>query len=245
MSEGSGERASEGAVARSVTRPSGAGHSTAPVSPTRSRAALIGSIVAAVVSVLAFATLHEVSEGARAMHASDVALAAKNPELALAEAHEAATHVAPFSPWSDRGYARLEALAEDAEARGDDDLATSAWQAIRAAETATRGPLTSDSARRKRAEAAIGRIDARRMLVLSTRTPGMVRFDENELARRHGRDVTPSNGTFALFATGAVLTAVAAAMLLRAGFAFRGPRSFAAIAAVALGASAVALALGR
>lgn len=206
---------------------------------------MTASAVAAVVSVLAFALLHEVSEGSRAMHASDVALAAKNPELALAEAHEAATHVAPFSPWSERGYSRLEALADDAEARGDDELATNAWQAIRAAETATRGPFTSDSARKRKAEAAIGRIDARRMLVLSTRTPGMVRFDENELARRHGRDVTPASGTFVLFATGAVLTAIAAALLLRAGFALRGPRSYAAVAAVAVGASAVALALGR
>lgn len=179
------------------------------------------------------------------MLASDVALAAKNPDLAIVEAFDAACHPAPLSPWSDAGFARLREIAEDAETRGDDELAASAWRAIRAAEVANKGPFTRDSARRAHAEAALARIDARRAAVTAARSPGLVRFDEGELARRQGRDPTPSDGAMLALGLGAVAAIAAAAFLARAGFAFRGRSSLVALAVTAAALGVVALALSR
>lgn len=207
--------------------------------------AKIASVVLAVLAVLLVAIVHQHREGSRAMLASDVALAAKNPDGAVAEAFEAATHVAPFSPYSEQGFARLREIAEDAETRGDDDLAASAWRAVRAAEVATKGPFSSDPARRAHAEAALARIDARRMAVTAARSPGLVRFDEGELAKRNGRDPTPANGTLVALGVGAVLALVAAGLLARLGFALRGRRGIVLSAGTVVALALVAFALSR
>lgn len=203
------------------------------------------SVLLAIVAVLLLATLHETREGSRALLASDVAMAAKNPDLAVAEAFDAATHVAPFSPWSEQGFTRLQSIAEDAETRGDDELAETAWRALRAAEVSTRSPFSSDGARRKRAESALARIDARRMLVTASRSPGFVRFEEGQLAKMHGRDPTPATTTFAVLGLGASLALGAAILLARSGFAFRGRVSLFGAGLAAAGAALVALALSR
>jgi len=208
------------------------------------RAKLAG-LALACTAVLLLAALHQHREGARAMLASDAALAAKNPDLAVVEALEAATHVAPFSPSSEAGFARLREIAEDAETRGDDDLAQAAWRAIRAAEIATKGPFSSDPARRAHAEAALARIDARRMAVTAARSPGLVRFDEGELARRNARDPTPTSATFLVLGAGAALAMLGAGLMARAGFAFRGRGSLAAAALTAGAFGLVAFALSR
>lgn len=199
----------------------------------------------AALATLALATVHETREGANAMLASDVALAAKNPDLAIAEAFSAATHVAPFSPYAREGHARLRQIAEDAENRGDDELALTAWRAIRAAEVATKSPFSGDAARRKHAEAAIARIDARRMLVLGAKSPGFVRFDEGELAKRHGRDPTPAPFTFLVLGAAAVAFATASGALARRGFGLRGRPSWIAAAVVGVSVAGAAFALAR
>ncbi len=202
----------------------------------------------ALLALLLFASLHEAQEGAQAMRASDAALAAKNPELAIAEAYQAAARVAPLSPWSERGFARLQAIAEDAEARGDDELAQTAWHAVRSAEVTTQGPLSGNPGRRRRAEVALGRIDARRMLVLAARSPGLAglaREGESALGRAHGQDATPATGGLLLLGLGAVLSMTAAAVLVRSGFALRGRPELAAVGGLLLGALGVALALAR
>ncbi len=212
--------------------------------PTGTRAKVV-SLVLAIVAVALLAILHQHREGSRAMLASDVAIAAKNPDTAVIEAFEAATHVAPFSPYSEAGFARLREIAEDAENRGDDDLAQAAWRSIRAAEIATKGPFSTDPARRAHAEAALSRIDARRMAVTAARSPGLVRFDEGELAKRNARDPTPSNGTFLALGAGAVVAMLAAGLLARVGFAFRGRSSLVAAAVTAGALGLVAFALSR
>lgn len=218
----------------------------APPPETRPRRAwLVGAGAAlALTALVGAAASHEAEEGARAMRASDAALAAKNPELAVAEAYLAATHVAPLSPWSDRGYARLQTIADDAEARGDDDLAETAWHAIRSAEVATSGPLSGNPARRRRAELALGRIDARRMLVLAARTPGLARPSEGALAKAHGEDGAPRASTLVSLGGGSLLAVVCALALVRAGS--RGGRgAVAAACGFAVGLAGVTLALAR
>lgn len=208
----------------------------------RARAA---SVVLATVAVFFFAALHETRSGARAMLSSDAAITAKNADLAIAEAFDAATHVAPFSPYAEQGYARMQSIAEDAETRGDDELAETAWRAIRAACVSTRNPFSSDGARQKRAETALARIDARRLLVLAARSPGFQRLGEAQLAKVHGRDPTPATATFAALGLGASLASFAAVMLARSGFAFRGRTSIALAGLAAAGAGLVAVALTR
>lgn len=220
-----------------------------PPGPRTRRAWLAGAAAVAFTfaALMAAAISHEADEGARAMRASDAALAAKNPELAVAEAYLAATHVAPLSPWSDRGYARLQTLADDAEARGDDDLAETAWHAIRSAEVATAGPLSGSPARRRRAELALGRIDARRMLVLAARTPGLARPNEGALAKAHGEDGTPKAATLASLGAGSLLAVACALALVRSGSRGSGGARSAVAAACGLvvGLAGVTLALAR
>ena len=94
-------------------------------------------------------------------------------------------------------------------------------------------------------EAALSRIDARRMAVTAARSPGLVRFDEGELAKRNARDPTPSNGTFLALGAGAVVAMLAAGLLARVGFAFRGRSSLVAAAVTAGALGLVAFALSR
>ncbi|HQY63647.1 MAG: hypothetical protein IPF92_02245 [Myxococcales bacterium] len=219
---------------------------SSPPGPARRRAWLGGAAAGALTlaALVAAASTHEADEGARAIRASDAALAAKNPELAVAEAYLAATHVAPFSPWADRGHARLQAIADDAEARGDDDLAEIAWHAIRSAEVATSGPLSGNPARRRRAELALGRIDARRMLVLAARTPGLARPNEGALAKAHGEDGTPKAAALASLGAGSLLAAVCALALVSGGTR-GGRRALAAACGLVVGLAGVAFALVR
>lgn len=220
----------------------GDGPKVRSVPTTRLRIASVGL---GVLAVLLLATLHETRAGSRAILASDLALAAKAPDLAVAEAFDAATHIAPFSPYSEAGYSRLVSIAEDAETRGDDDLAETAWRAIRAAEVGGRSPFSFDGSRRRRAEAALARIDSRRMLVLAARSPGFVRFDEGQLAKMHGRDPTPATTTFVMLGLGAMLAFGAAGVLARTGFALRGRPSLVGAGAAAVGAILVAVAMAR
>lgn len=221
------------------------GGAAAPPPEARPRRAWLAGAGAALalMALVTAAASHEADEGARAMRASDAALAAKNPELAVAEAYLAATHVAPLSPWSDRGYARLQTIAEDAEARGDDDLAETAWHAIRSAEVATSGPLSGSPARRRRAELALGRIDSRRMLVLAARTPGLARPSEGALAKAHGEDGTPKAATLASLGGGSLLAVACALALARTGA--RGRSAVAAACGLVVGVAGVTLALAR
>ncbi len=179
------------------------------------------------------------------MRRSDEALAAKDPNLALSEAQLAAEATALLSPYPDRGYARIEALAQDAEARGDDEGAEAAWRAMRTAQIATKGPLVDTRARRVHAEQALARIGTRHLLIDAARIPGSARLGEAELRARIARDPTPPSAAFAILGAGAALFAASAAALALEGPRLpRGPGLRMALGA-ALGVGLVALALAR
>jgi hypothetical protein len=100
------------------------------------RFALLGLISVAFVVLAGGA--HELTVGARAIRESDEAFARGDLPAAIVHAHAAAEAMVPTSPYPARGYARLDAIARDAEARGDDPTAATAWRAMRSAAKATR-----------------------------------------------------------------------------------------------------------
>jgi hypothetical protein len=79
------------------------------------------------------ATLRAVLDGEREIAASDAAFDANDLHGAIAHARRAASAYAPGAAHVERGYARLLAVARGAEATGQSDVATLAWQAERAA----------------------------------------------------------------------------------------------------------------
>jgi hypothetical protein len=117
-------------------------------------------IALVVLSVLAVATLREIHVGEAEVAAADAAAQRSDWGDAVSHARAAAEAFAPGSPWPSRGWARLEALGHDAEARGDDATALLAYGAMRSAALATRGLGTGADAWRSRAEEGIARVTA-------------------------------------------------------------------------------------
>lgn len=79
------------------------------------------------------ATARAVLDGEREIAASDVAFDANELHGAIQHARRAASAYAPGAPHVERGYARLLAIARGAEASGQPEIATLAYQAQRAA----------------------------------------------------------------------------------------------------------------
>ena len=77
---------------------------------------------------------------------------------AVLHARAAAEALVPGSPWPARGWARLEAIGHDAEARGDDPTALLAYGAMRAAALATRAPGAGADAWRRKADEGLARV---------------------------------------------------------------------------------------
>lgn len=78
-------------------------------------------------------TLYTSSRGEAELRASDVAFAAGELERSLSHARHAASAYVPGASHVDAAYARLQAIALDAERAADRELEASAWQAMRAA----------------------------------------------------------------------------------------------------------------
>lgn len=205
--------------------------------------------VAGVVAVFfAVAIASRVSAGAAAVDASDRALASGDRLLAIDEARAAAEAVAPGSPYPARGYARLDAIAREAESRDDDPVAAAAWRAMRTAALGTRGLGSADaSAMLDRANAGIART--------ATRVRGAARADlprevpgaspgERRMLDALARDETPPVRVFAMLGAGAILFfAGVARLLVLVPFAWKDAR-LAAIASV-IGLVLAVLALVR
>ena len=79
------------------------------------------------------ATARAVSDGEREIAQSDSAFDANDLHGAIQHARRAASAYVPGAPHVERGYARLLAIARGAEASGQPDVATQAYQAERAA----------------------------------------------------------------------------------------------------------------
>jgi hypothetical protein len=168
----------------------------------RIRAPLVAA-VAVVAGVLGVATVREIAIGARAVADADAALEQGDAAGAVAAARAAAEAVAPGSPYPSRGYARLEGIAKDAEARGDAATATSAWAAMRAAASATRGPLVRTAPWQEEAEEGLLRVGAH-PAPAPGRPNGDVAPSEETLLASLRRNDTPPTLSYAALAAGAI-----------------------------------------
>jgi len=154
--------------------------------------------------ILATVTIVQVRAGARALERSDDALARADRPGAIAAARDAAQALVPGSPYPTLGYRRIEAIARDAEIHGDDAVASSAWQAMRAAALSTRALTVSTSDWVDEANAGIARVGSR----AASGGPDVakrsddVRPSEQALLAALKRDDTPSTLGFALLALG-------------------------------------------
>jgi hypothetical protein len=152
--------------------------------------------VLALAAIVSIATAREIRIGARAMAESDAAMARHDATAALASARDAAEAYAPASPYVRAGFARIEAIARDAETRNDERAAVAAWSAMGAAATATSGPFVATASWRALADDGVTRASARGATASSeTHAP------ESVIRASLARDEGPS--TFALMLLGA------------------------------------------
>jgi hypothetical protein len=123
-------------------------------------AAQLATVV--LVAVAGIAAFHETSTGANELAVADRdAVKGAWPE-AIAHARAAAVAVAPGSPWSDRGFHRLESIGRDAIARGDEATARLAYAAMRTAAVEARSPWSDHSDWSERAEEGLSRLPTAR-----------------------------------------------------------------------------------
>lgn len=173
------------------------------------RAAVAGTVLAVV--VLAIAWIGRVNEGRRAIAECDAAaLRADWPEAIMA-ARAAAEARCPASCSSELGYARLYAIAKDAESRADDATAFAAWRAVRAATLAT-AVLDVHAPRRERAEAELARLGHRLdAAAAAAGAPSSPAASEERLKAALAANGVPGGATHLLLALGGALFLVGAA----------------------------------
>ena len=151
------------------------------------------------------------SEGQRALVDADAALARGDLVEAIFAARVAAEARCPGCGAPDEGFARLEKVARDAEARGDDTTAFAAWRAARAAVLATAVTRTT-SPRRTRADAEVARfahrLDAAAVAAGVNPTPAAA---EDRLRAALTETDLPGGATFALVGLGGLVFLVAGA----------------------------------
>jgi hypothetical protein len=169
-----------------------------------------------VVTLLALVTLAiawagRAAEGRRALVDADAALERGDVTEAILAARIAAEARCPGCGAPDEGYSKLEKIARDAEARGDDTTAFAAWRATRSALLATAVTSTS-STRRAHADAEIARfahrLDAAAVGAGSSPTPAAA--EDRVRAALTDSDV-PGGATFALVGLGGLVFLAGAA----------------------------------
>ncbi len=175
---------------------------------TRRLAAAIASVS---LIVLAIAWSGRSSEGRRALVECDAALERGDASEAILAARIAAEARCPFCSAPDDGLGKLERIARDAEARGDDATAFAAWRATRAALLATTSFATT-SDRRTHAEVEVARfahrMDAAAVAQGASPTPAAA---EDRLRAGLAASDLPSGTAFALIGVGGVAFLIAAA----------------------------------
>jgi hypothetical protein len=130
------------------------------VTDTASARSAAAAVVALAALVFVAAWIARVSEGRRAIQGSDAAFARGDRVEAIVLARAAAEARCPSCSAPQTGCLRLERIAKDAEARGDDANAVAAWRAIRSATLAS-VVLDTSAAQRERADAEIARLEHR------------------------------------------------------------------------------------
>lgn len=122
------------------------------------KGALLAALLAFVVLCVAWAS--RVGEGKRALADCDSARTRADWAEAVMFARAAAEARCPAFCVSELGFARLYAIAKDAESRADDPTAFAAWRAVRAASLAT-AVLDVHAPKRERADQELARIGHR------------------------------------------------------------------------------------
>jgi hypothetical protein len=181
-------------------------------------------------ATLAAGAYREIALGRDAVAASDAAASHADWLEAIAQARAAAEAATPGSPWPERGGERLEAIAHDAEARGDDTTAVLAYGAL---ESAARAAPTygSRSARwRAAAEEGVRRVAAMRADTPRERPAASGSPDMSE-RRTEG---APAGGALAAASIAALAMGVGLAGLARGGMRPGARRAAAAIATAGL-----------
>ena len=180
-------------------------------SPARSRMTIALALVLGIALVtLGMTWRARVAEGRKAIADADAALGRGDLIDAVLAARIAAEARCPGCTAPDEGFARLERIAREAEARGDDTTAFAAWRAERAALLAT-ATMSTSSERRRHADAEVARfghrIDA--AAVAAGASPTAAATEERLRATLTESDV-PGGFTYALIGLGGVVFLVAA-----------------------------------
>jgi hypothetical protein len=100
------------------------------VRPSKLPVAQAIAVAAVTCALIGIATSVQYTRGNQAYARSSVALGLGNGAQAVLDSIEAARALAPRSPYPELGCARLQAIAKDAEARGDVDLALAALRGL-------------------------------------------------------------------------------------------------------------------
>jgi hypothetical protein len=111
-------------------------------------------------SAVAVISLRVVLAGEAAIERGTAALEAGDVDTAIAESEVAASWYAPGAPHVRVAYARLEAIAVEAERRRQRGVALSAYRAVVASSESTRWLLTPHAADAQRAREAIARLES-------------------------------------------------------------------------------------
>lgn len=178
----------------------------------RSRA---GLWLLAVVAVLGVLVGRSLLEGRAALRKANEADAKGDVEATLAWSMRAAKWYVPFASHPQAAYDKLREIARRAEATGDADTALIAWQAIRGAAHATRGPFTPFADRAREADTQIA------ILLAAKPAPGIDRDKPRErLIQEHRALLAAEDGPRPLAVVGLyaglVLAVIASYRLLGA-----------------------------
>lgn len=178
------------------------------------RSVLPGLVLAIV--ILATAWVSRANEGRRSLADSSAALVRGDRIDAILYARAAAEARCPWCEAPETGYAKLYAIAREAESKADDATAIAAWQAARAASLATTW-LDANEPRRQRADAEIARlqhrVDAMSAAAGGTASPAA---SEEKLRAVLAPNPLPSSTLFLVVAAGALLLAIGAVRSVRA-----------------------------
>lgn len=200
-----------------------------------------GLTILGLVAVVVTAWVARAAEGRRDLDACDAALSRGDRGEAIVFARAAAEARCPACAAPELGYARLSAMAKEAEKQGDDAMAVAAWQAVRAALLGT-VVIEASSARLDRANAEIARIE-HRMAVAAAALTGAVESkatSEERLSAALASRSVPSGVVFVFLATGGILFGVFSWRFVR-GLGFRAAELMTALLGAAVAVIGVLL----
>ncbi|MFO0741350.1 MAG: hypothetical protein U0270_35975 [Labilithrix sp.] len=177
------------------------------------RPALPALVVAMVVLVVAW--FGRSSDGKKALADCDAALIRGDRIDAIVFGRAAAEARCPWCSAAELGYAKLYAIARDAESKADDVTALTAWRAVRAASLS--GTLFDRTEpRRERADAEIARL-GHRIDVMNAAAGGSASpaATEDKLKAVLAPNPLPSTWAFVVLTVGGVLLLVGAMRSVR------------------------------